>query len=74
MATSKSKKTPWPKTIAERAKAVEAALAAASFPVSAAPLAQNFARAKEKDVQEILDTLCALGRAHPGDNKGTYVR
>ena len=26
------------------------------------------------DVQEILDTLCALGRVRPGDTAGTYVR
>ena len=26
------------------------------------------------DVQEILDTLCALGRVRPGDMAGTYVR
>ena len=28
----------------------------------------------ERDVQEVLDTLCALGRVRPGDTKGTYVR
>lgn len=34
----------------------------------------QFSRAKEADVQEVLDTLCALGRVRPGDTKGTYVR
>lgn len=67
-------KIPWPKSIADRAKAVEAALAAAEHPVSAATLAQGFARAKAGDVQEILDTLVALGRAHPADQRGCYVR
>lgn len=26
------------------------------------------------EVQEVLDTLCALGRVRPGDTAGTYVR
>lgn len=72
--TPKAKKIIWPKSIADRAKAVEAALHAAEHPVTAAGLAQQFARAKEKEVAEILETLAALGRAHPGDAKGTYVR
>lgn len=67
-------KIPWPKTMVERAKAVEAALSAAEHPITAAALAQQFARAKDKEVAEILDTLCALGRAHAGDAKGTFVR
>lgn len=67
-------KAPWPQTIADRAKTVEAALAAAEHPVTAAALAQRFARAKAKDVAEILETLAALGRAHVGDVKGTFVR
>ncbi len=67
-------KIPWPKSIADRAKAVEAALTAAEQPVTAAKLAKQFARAKDKEVAEILETLAALGRAHVGDTKGTYVR
>lgn len=59
---------------AERAKAVETALTAADHPVNAATLAQQFTRAKESEVLEILETLAALGRAHPGDAKGTFVR
>lgn len=35
---------------------------------------KQFTRAKEPDVQEILDTLCALGRVRPGDTNDTYVR
>ncbi|HRJ47367.1 MAG TPA: hypothetical protein PKY38_08400, partial [Opitutaceae bacterium] len=67
-------KAPWPKTIADRAKAVESALTAAEHPLTAKDLAKQFSRANENDVQEILETLAALGRAHPGDAKGTYVR
>ena len=46
----------------------------AEQPLTAADLAKQFSRAKEKDVKEILETLAALGRAHQGDAKDTYVR
>lgn len=49
-------------------------IAGPSIPLPAAARSQQFSRANEKDVQEILETLAALGRAHPGDLKGTYVR
>ncbi len=67
-------KIAWPKPMAERAKAVESALSAATAPVTADELAQRFARAKPGDVAEILDTLVALGRARAGDHPGTFVR
>ena len=41
---------------------------------SSTGIAKQFSRAKEGDVQEVLDTLCALGRVRPGDTPGTYVR
>ena len=64
-ATRKSKtKTPWPKALAERVQAVEAALHAAAAPVTPAELAAQFARARPEDVLEILQTLDTLGRAH----------
>jgi hypothetical protein len=71
---AKAKKVAWPKSMADRAKAVETALTAAEHPVAAADLAKQFSRAKDKEVAEILETLAALGRAHPGDTRGTYVR
>jgi hypothetical protein len=58
----------------ERAKAVESALTAAEHPVTATTLAQQFTRVKEAEVQEILETLAALGRAQTGDTQGTFVR
>jgi hypothetical protein len=70
----KTAKQPWPKTLAERAKAVETALAAAARPITAAELTKQFSRAKEPEVLEILDTLVALARAHAGDDEGTFVR
>lgn len=72
-AKKRDAKLPWPKALAERAKAVEAALAGSAEPVTAEALAKRFLRAKPADVAEILETLAALGRARPGDEKGTYV-
>ncbi|HEY5550525.1 MAG TPA: DNA methyltransferase, partial [Opitutaceae bacterium] len=68
------KKQPWPASLAERTKAVEAALASAGSPQSAADIAKQFSRAKPADVSEILETLAALGRAHRGDGEGTYLK
>ena len=71
---ARAKKVAWPKTLAERAKAVEAALTSAEHPLTAIALAKLFTRAKAEDVQEILETLVALGRARAGDDKDTFVR
>ena len=71
---AKAKKTAWPKSMAERVKAVEVALIAAEQPITAAVMVTQFSRAKEKEVAEILETLAALGRAHLGDTAGTFVR
>ena len=70
----RSTKVAWPKTLAERVKAVEIALTSAEHPTTAIALAEQFLRAKPEDIQEILETLVALGRARPGDDKGTFVR
>jgi hypothetical protein len=58
-------KAVWPKPLAARIQAVEAALhsTAPGALVTAAELATRFARASAADLQEILDTLVALGRA-----------
>ncbi len=70
---SRAGKLAWPKTLAERAKAVESALKSAAEPVTAEALAKRFLRAKSAEVAEILETLAALGRARSGDEKGTYL-
>ena len=67
-------KIAWPKTLAERVRAVEHALAAEEKPATAAELTTRFSRAKAPDILEILQTLVTLGRARPGDAKGTFVR
>jgi hypothetical protein len=63
-AKASSAKTPWPKPLAERVRAVEEALKSASAPVTAEALSKTFARASASDIQEILDTLVTLGRVH----------
>jgi hypothetical protein len=60
-------KQPWPADLSARIKAVESALSYAERPQTAAGIAKQFSRAREKDVAEILDTLVSLGRARPGD-------
>jgi hypothetical protein len=62
-AVKKAAKQAWPKTLAERIRAVEAALNAAGTPVTAAELAQHFTSTKPAALQEILESLAALGRA-----------
>lgn len=64
----------WPKPHAERVRVVEQELAAEEKPATAAELASRFTRAKPEDIEEILHALVTLGRARPGDAKGTFVR
>ncbi|MEO6244604.1 MAG: class I SAM-dependent DNA methyltransferase, partial [Opitutaceae bacterium] len=71
---NRKSKIPWPKTLAERVRAIETALAAEEKPATAADLATRFARADPAVIAEILQTLVTLGRARPGDDAGTFVR
>ena len=66
-------KLAWPKTMAERVMAVSGALAGVKEAVTAADVAGGFSRAKATDVGEILETLCAVGRAHRGKVAGTFL-
>ncbi len=71
---NRKSKIPWPKTLSDRVRAVETALAAEEKPATAAELTTRFARADAAVIAEILQTLVTLGRARPGDTKGTFVR
>jgi len=62
-AKTKGGKLPWPKTLAEQAQAVRAALSSHRGPVSADQLAKTFARARVDRVQELLEALASLGQA-----------
>ncbi len=54
---------PWPKSVPEQARAVRHALAASGRVVTAPELARTFLRARAATVEELLQTLAALGQA-----------
>jgi hypothetical protein len=64
-------KSEWPKSLADRVKAVETALHAIGKPTTPAELAKQFKRAKPENVAEILETLVTVGRAHRKGNQFT---
>ena len=57
------KKLAWPKTLPEQVQALRGALVAAPGPLTTEQLARGFTRAQTKKVQELLETLVALGQA-----------
>jgi hypothetical protein len=59
----------WPKSLPEQARAVRAALARQSAPVTAQTLARSFKGARAGTVQELLDTLVSLGHAREADGE-----
>ncbi len=59
----KREKQPWPKSLAEQARAVQSALATAGDILTATELAQNFKSARVERVAELLQTLVSLGQA-----------
>jgi hypothetical protein len=67
-------KQPWPKTLAERTKALDALLATETQPLTTPEITKRFARAKEEDIQEILETLAALGRLRRTDEDTRWMR
>jgi len=60
---SKIPKRPWPKSMAEQAKAVREALAALGGPATLEQLVKSFSRPNAERIKEILDTLVSLGQA-----------
>jgi hypothetical protein len=67
-------KQPWPKTLAERTKALDALLATETQPRTTPEITKRFTRAKEEDIQEILETLAALGRLRRTDDGARWMR
>ena len=57
----KAARHPWPKTLPARIQAVQRLLAAEARPADAATLARRFHRARTSQVQDLLQTLEALG-------------
>ena len=65
-------KLAWPKTLAEQAQAVRAALTTFAAPADAAALSKTFKGAKVDRVEDILETLASLGQARTLP-EGRYV-
>ncbi|MFM7136689.1 MAG: class I SAM-dependent DNA methyltransferase, partial [Planctomycetota bacterium] len=65
---AKATKQAWPKDLAEQTRAVRGALAGAGGVITAADMARQFKHAKAPRVEEILDTLVALGHARRTDS------
>ena len=66
-------KAAWPKSLPERVKAVSEALSTVKEATTASEIARRFSRAKATDVGEILETLCAMGKARQGSQQGTFL-
>ena len=69
---ARAKKQPWPKTLAEQAQAVRAALAEQAGPATAEQLAAGFSRGRADRIGELLETLATLGQAHQVE-EGRFV-
>jgi hypothetical protein len=63
----KQEKIPWPKTLAEQAKAVRQALTAQPGAMTVEEVAKRFVRGKPERVGELLETLVSLGQAREVD-------
>jgi hypothetical protein len=69
---SKKKKSNWPPTLPEQARAVQAALVKLAAPATPEDVAQCFMRARIDRVNELLDTLVSLGQSFQLDD-GRFV-
>ena len=61
-------KRPWPKPLSEQVRAIRAALTEQPAPATPQQLARAFKRAPAKRVEELLETLAALGQARKTDD------
>ena len=71
VAATPQKKHAWPKTIPEQVQALRGALVTAPGPLTSEQLARGFNRAQTKKVQELLETLVALGQVNRNE-EGCY--
>ncbi|MGE4290801.1 MAG: class I SAM-dependent DNA methyltransferase [Desulfovibrio sp.] len=70
---AKGEKLPWPKTLAERTRAVLDALARVAGPADVEHIRSQYARAQARQVEEILETLASLGQVTRLED-GRYLR
>jgi hypothetical protein len=69
-----ARKHPWPKALPEQVQAVRAELAARAVPADAAAIARAFKGARSERVEDVLQTLAALGQAHASEGRFVAVR
>jgi hypothetical protein len=62
----------WPSDLKTRAQAVRAVMTHADEPLTTEQVAQHFHRARRSDVQDLLETLAALGHVEATDD-GAYA-
>jgi len=62
----------WPSGLKARAQVVKAVMTHADEPLTVEQVAQHFHRARRADVQELLETLEALGHVE-GTEEGAYA-
>ena len=62
-APAKVTKSPWPKSLPDQVRVLRDALTAQSGPASAKAIARQFTRARTDRVEELLETLVAMGQA-----------
>ena len=70
---AKKTKRAWPKTLAERVKAVSDVLRAAEESLTPEEITKHFLRAKAEDVSAILETLVVMGQARKAKERGRYL-
>jgi hypothetical protein len=71
-AKTKIKKQPWPKTLPDRMVAIQSALQRHSAPADAKEVAAYYTRANKSHVNELLETLVAVGNVRQLDD-GRYT-
>ncbi len=73
LADPKIKKLKWPATLPKRVSAVRAALSQHTIPATPAQVAKYYTNARKEVVEEILDTLVAVGQARQTET-GRYAQ
>jgi len=68
-AAAKVQRHPWPKKLPEQVQALRRVLVAQPAPLSAAQLARQFSRVQTMKVEELLQTLAALGQVREAEGR-----
>jgi len=72
LAGSGARKKTWPKLLPDQMQAIRGAITKAEFPLSSPEIARLFKYGRKSTVEELLQTLCALGHARQLED-GSYI-